>query len=550
MTASDSAARRGADHLVDGLKTLGLNTIYSLSGNQIMPVYDALIGSGLRLVHTRHEAAAVHMAEADAQLTDRVGVALLTAGPGFANGLSALFTAAQSQTPVLVLTGDAPLARAGHGAFQEMDQQTAAGAFAKASAVLDDAAAAGQLIRDAATYARAGTPGPVHISLPDDVLRQTVPASTRRHPALTATEPATLAPNGEITARLRAAKRPLILAGPAFARQAHEARLAALAEASGIPILALESPRGLRAPRIGALANVLPHADLVVTLGLTPNFLLGFGESPAVAETTRFIAVTDDDAALTRARDRLGAERIDIVPISGLRALAAWTAGPDAVLGQRSSRAAAGWRETVENAIRWRPPEWAGIAAGEPPFHAAAIANAIKPFLADNPATTLTIDGGEVGQWAQAILDAEFAVINGPSGAIGGSIPCAIAARTARPDAPSLAILGDGTAGFHFMEYETALRENLPFVAIIGNDAKWNAEYQIQVRDYGENRTFGCEMAPTRYDEVVRAMGGYGEQVTDLGELRPAIERAIASGLPACLDVPLQSIPAPVIRRT
>ncbi len=124
--------KRGADHLVDSLATLGIDTVYSLSGNQIMPVYDALIGSGLRLVHTRHEAAAVHMAEADAQLTNRVGIALLTAGPGFANGLSAIFTAQQSQTPVLVLTGDAPLARDGHGAFQEMDQLTAAGTFAKA----------------------------------------------------------------------------------------------------------------------------------------------------------------------------------------------------------------------------------------------------------------------------------------------------------------------------------------------------------------------------------------------------------------------------------
>ncbi len=175
---------------------------------------------------------------------------------------------------------------------------------------------------------------------------------------------------------------------------------------------------------------------------------------------------------------------------------------------------------------------------------------AIKPFLADNPQTTLTIDGGEIGQWGQAILDAEFALINGPSGAIGGSIPYAIAAKTARPDAPSIAILGDGTAGFHFMEYETAIREELPFVAIIGNDAKWNAEYQIQVRDYGENRTFGCEMASTRYDEIVRAMGGYGEHVTDISELRPAIERALASGLPACIDVPLESNPAPLIRRS
>jgi acetolactate synthase-1/2/3 large subunit len=542
--------KRGADHLVDGLAALGIDTVYSLSGNQIMPVYDALIGSGLRLVHTRHEAAAVHMAEADAQLTNRVGVALLTAGPGFANGLSAIFTAQQSQTPVLVLTGDAPLARDGHGAFQEMDQLTAAGAFAKASIKLARAEDAFDLIRDAAAFARGGTPGPVHISLPDDVLRKTTGRDgARRNPALARTEPASTGPVARIAERIRAAKRPLIVAGPAFARQAHEAALASHAATSNIPIIALESPRGLRAPRIGALTEVLPEADLIVTLSLTPNFLLGFGEAPAVSETAHFICCADDPEALARAGLRLGEDRIDVVTLSGARALAAWTDGPDALLNRKSSGAEAGWRDKVEAAVAWRPSTWAEIEAGAPPFHAAAIAHALAPFLTDNPSTTLTIDGGEVGQWSQAILDAEFALINGPSGAIGGSIPYAIAAKTARPDAPSLAILGDGTAGFHFMEYETAIREHLPFVAIIGNDAKWNAEYQIQVRDYGENRTFGCEMAPTRYDEIVRAMGGYGEHVTDLVELRPAIERAIASGLPACIDVPLESNPAPQIRR-
>ena len=551
MTSNDTAARRGADHLVDGLKTLGLDTIYSLSGNQIMPVYDALIGSGLRLIHVRHEAAAVHMAEADAQLTDRVGIALLTAGPGFANGLSALFTAAQSQTPLLILTGDAPLSRDGHGAFQEMDQLTAAGAFAKASVKLERAEDAHDLIRDAAAFARAGTPGPVHISLPDDVLRKTATRSSARHnPALTADEPATAEPVAAIADQIRSAKRPLIIAGPAFARQAHETALAHHAKTSNVPILALESPRGLRAPRIGALAEVLPEADLIVTLSLTPNFLLGFGEAPTIAETARFICCTDDAAALARTRARLGADRVEVVSLSGQRAFSAWTAGPDALLNQPSPNADSDWRAKVEAAVAFRPDNWAAIDASTPPFHAAAIMGAIKPFLADNPQTTLTIDGGEIGQWGQAILDAEFALINGPSGAIGGSIPYAIAAKAARPDAPSIAILGDGTAGFHFMEYETAIREELPFVAIIGNDAKWNAEYQIQVRDYGENRTFGCEMAPTRYDEIVRAMGGYGEQVTDISELRPAIERALASGLPACIDVPLESNPAPLIRRT
>ena len=352
--------KRGADHLVDGLAALGIDTVYSLSGNQIMPVYDALIGSGLRLVHTRHEAAAVHMAEADAQLTNRVGIALLTAGPGFANGLSAIFTAQQSQTPVLVLTGDAPLARDGHGSFQEMDQLTAAGSFAKASVKLARAEDAFDLIRDAAAFARSGTPGPVHISLPDDVLRKTTGrADARRNPTLARTEPPSAGPVARIADRIRAAKRPLIVAGPAFARQAHEAALASHAAASNIPIIALESPRGLRAPRIGALTEVLPEADLIVTLSLTPNFLLGFGEAPAASETAHCNCCSDDPEALARAALRLGEDRIDVVTLSGARALAAWTDGPEALLNQQSPGAEAGWREKVEATVAWRPSAWA-----------------------------------------------------------------------------------------------------------------------------------------------------------------------------------------------
>jgi acetolactate synthase-1/2/3 large subunit len=158
-------------------------------------------------------------------------------------------------------------------------------------------------------------------------------------------------------------------------------------------------------------------------------------------------------------------------------------------------------------------------------------------------------DGGEYGQWAQACLSAPHRVINGPSGSIGSSIPFALAARIAFPNAPVVTFLGDGTAGFHLMELDTAIRYDLPFVAVVGNDATWNAEYQIQLRDYGPERLVGCELLPSRYDEVVKALGGHGEHVTSPEQLQPALERARASGLPACINVDIQRVPSPVIRR-
>ena len=140
-------------------------------------------------------------------------------------------------------------------------------------------------------------------------------------------------------------------------------------------------------------------------------------------------------------------------------------------------------------------------------------------------------------------------VINGPAGSIGSSIPMAIAARAAAPHSPVIAVMGDGTFGFHMAEFDTAVRCNLPFVAVVGNDATWNAEHQIQLRDYGPNRTHGCELLPSRYDLVVQALGGHGELVTGAADLPAALDRAIASGKPACINVMIERVPAPVIRR-
>jgi acetolactate synthase-1/2/3 large subunit len=140
-------------------------------------------------------------------------------------------------------------------------------------------------------------------------------------------------------------------------------------------------------------------------------------------------------------------------------------------------------------------------------------------------------------------------LINGVAGAIGPSLPFALAARLVEPKAPIFAVLGDGTSGFHISEFETALRRRLPFVAIIGNDARWNAESQIQLRDYGAQRMHGCDLLPARYDQVAAALGAHGEFVDSAAALPDAISRALASGKPACINVMIDSIAAPALRK-
>jgi acetolactate synthase-1/2/3 large subunit len=207
-----------------------------------------------------------------------------------------------------------------------------------------------------------------------------------------------------------------------------------------------------------------------------------------------------------------------------------------------------GWLAEVRSLLTDRPASWETLASKTPgKLHPIEVFRALKPHVSAD--CVLICDGGEFAQWGQAVLPVvPRRMINGVGGSIGSSLPMGGAARVAEPDAPVIVVLGDGTFGFHMAEFETAVRCNLPFVAVVGTDARWNAEYNLQVRDYGPNRTFGCELLPTRYDLVVAALGGHGELVQSADEMPGAIERSLASGKPACINVMIESIPSPVVR--
>ena len=535
---------RGADILVRALRTAGVSRVFSLSGNHIMPVYDALLGSGIEILHVRHEAAAVHMADAWARLTGECGVALVTGGQGHSNAVAALPTAMAGEVPVLLLSGHAPLGELGLGAFQELEQARMAEPVCKKAFTASSPEALAGEVAAAIRIARSGRPGPVHLSLPTDVLDARIAPPAMRGPAGYAAQPMPLSAESAaaIAAAIARAERPVIIAPPALCTPTGRVAIAALSAAAGLPVAAMESPRGLGDPSLGAFAQVLAEADLVVLLGKALDFTLRFGRAPAIPAAARFVVVDADAALLARAARSLG-DRLAIA------ALAAPTEAVAALTPAMARHGNAAWSQRLAQAIAHRPAAWDALAgAPEGPIHPATLCHALRPFLAA-PDSVLVCDGGEIGQWAQAMLAAPARVINGVAGAIGAAIPFALAARVARPKAPILCVLGDGTFGFHMAEFDTAHRHGLPFVAVVGNDAKWNAEHQIQLRDYGANRAHGCELAPgTRYDLVVAALGGHGEFVTRAEEIAPAVERAFASGKPACVNVVIEGQPAPSIR--
>jgi len=475
---------RGADLLARTLAAGGVKHVFTLSGNHVMPVFDAALDAKLNLIHVRHEAAAVHMADAWGRLTGEPGIALVTGGPGHANALGALYTALAAQSPMVLISGHAPLNELGKGAFQEMPQAELAKPLTVASWTAKSANAVG---RDIARALREARKGPVHLSVPNDVLdamadskvpdMETSEARTRKAPAA-----------------LAKAKRPLVIAGPAAMRRQPKGEF---------PVIGMESPRGVNDPSLGKLADVLAQADVVLLVGKRIDFTLKFGK--IFAKSCRVFRAYGD---------------VEL---------------PQPTPSQKA------WCDDVRTALAYRPPEWKKI---QDSLHPVAVCRGVQKLL-DAPDAIFVSDGGEFGQWAQACLRAPRRVINGVAGSIGSALPFAAAAKVAFPGAPVVALLGDGTLGFHLSEIDTAVRHGLSYIAVVGNDACWNAEYQIQLRAYGADRAHGLDLLPTRYGAVAAAMGAHGEDVSTPEQLAPALQRAAASGKPALVNVMIERTAAP-----
>ena len=545
MTASK---KRGADALIQSLQQARVKRIFTLSGNHIMPVFDAAFDAGIELIHTRHEAATVHMADAYARITGEPGIALVTGGPGHANAVSALYTAQMAESAVVLLSGHAPNNQLGMGAFQEMRQAEIAAPVTKLSWTSASADALASDMAKAISVAQSGRPGPVHLSLPTDALDGETSAANAALDS-TAFQPTAMplsnADAASFLAKLSRAKRPLILTGPASMTRVRRDQLAELEAATSIPVIGMESPRGVGDPSLGAFAQMLALSDCVFLLGKRLDFTLKFGVVPAFAADCEFLQIDAEKHELDRSRRAVGSRLIATAEADTPSAIKALIAASTSTVKPRAA-----WLDDVRAAIAYRPDAWLNATSSiADRLHPVQALRPLQALLDSHPDSVFISDGGEIGQWAQACLNAPHRVINGVAGAIGAALPFALGARVAVPDAPIIAVMGDGTFGFHPAEMDTAVRYGLPFLAVVGNDARWNAEYQIQLRDYGRERLIGCELLPTRYDQVTAAFGGHGEYVTSADALMPAAQRAIASGKPSCMNVMIEGLPAPNVRR-
>ncbi|MBT5877358.1 MAG: thiamine pyrophosphate-binding protein [Candidatus Latescibacteria bacterium] len=525
----------GAQVVIDTLISAGITKLFSLSGNQILALYDATIDRDIEIVHVRHEAAAVAMADAWGRVTGRPGVALITAGPGHCNTLAAIYSAKMAESPVVILSGHCPTGQIGTGAFQEIDQVAVAKPVSKAAWLADRPDQLRTDIDRALLLAAEGRPGPIHVSLPVDLLE--APGSVQDDGGLSETPRHPFGNAREALDQLSTASHPLILAGPAMGRGDIWKAISDLSKATGVPALSTESPRGVNDPALHHATNFLALADLVLLVGKKLDSTLKFGDAPYFNAACRFIQIDADEAG----------------PSNGSNVSHYWRADPleavTAMLGATAEGAheTTMWLNQVSAAQRQVPPDWRQLSEStERPVHPLALCRALQPWMDDG--AVLVSDGGEFGQWAQAAMDAEIRLTNGPGGAIGFALPMGVAARMSLSERPVFVLTGDGAFGFHTMEIDTALRYGAPVIVVVGNDATWNAEHQLQIAKYGPDRTVGCQLLPTRYDLLVASLGGHGEYVEDASQLPGAIQRAVASGLPSCINVCISGAPAPTFR--
>jgi acetolactate synthase-1/2/3 large subunit len=516
----------GGDVALAALRAAGVEEMFTLSGGHVFPVYDAAVRQKLRIVDVRHEQTATFAAEGTAKLTRRPGLAVVTAGPGVTNSVSAVTSAYFTGVPLVVLGGRAPTVNWGRGGLQELDHVPILAPVTKLSRTARTTDEIGPVLLEAARTALTPHRGPVFVDVPMDTIFSPATASIDFAPPVPAApDPDAVAAVAALVAR---AERPaFVVGGDVWFGRAEDALRRAAAELQ-VPVFMNGMGRGcvpaddpLAFSRVRGLLK--READLVVVIGTPLDFRLAFGDFGAAA----VVHLADSAAGVATHRPLAGSVSGDLAAIlDGLAVRGGDRVGRGPWLARL--------REAEDAA---RAKDEGLLAGGGSVIRPPAVYGALRARL-DRDAVVIG-DGGDFVSYAGKYVDSYQPgcwLDPGPYGCLGTGLGYAMAARVARPSSQVVLLLGDGAAGFSLMDVDTLVRHELPVVMVVGNNGGWGLEKHPMRAIYGYD--VAAELRPeTRYDEVVRALGGAGETVREPGELGPALDRAFASGVPYLVNV-------------
>ncbi len=533
------AAYTGGRLVAKMLKAEGVKTIFTLSGLHVAPIYAGCVDEGIALVDTRHEQAAAHAADAYARLTRGVGVAVVTAGPGVTDALTGVANAFAASSPLLLLGGAAPTFNAGRGSLQEIEQVDLFLRITKWADRVPEARLVPAYLAKAFRVALSGRPGPVFLELPFDQLMQEVDEADAPLPEgyrTRARSPGDPIQIEAAAALLEKAERPAVIAGSSIWWDDAAGALAALAERASLPVYLNGAGRGclpaghpcfLQQTRKEALAG----ADVVLIVGTPLDFRLGYGGEETFAKDAKLIQIDIDAAEIGRNR----AIAVGL-PADSRSALEQLTAA----LGKTERT---GYLAALREKEAAKVAKLAAYASSDQaPLHHFRVARELSAAARRAGDSMFVADGGNFVALAAKIIELSRPgrwLDPGPLGCLGVGAPFAIAAKSLYPERPVFVIQGDGSFGLNGFDFETAVRFKLPMVIVVGNDAAWGQIRLPQVGMFGEDHSPATSLRPTRYDEVVKALGGWGVHVDEPAKLAPALDAALASGQVACVDVAL-----------
>jgi len=537
--------------LIRALKAHGIRRLFTIPGAPLFPVYEACLDEGVEVFTARHESGLIHIAEGWSRATGNPSVVLVSPGPGLANSVPGTAIAFAECSPVIVLSGIDVPANLGRGGRQELPQVAMCAPVTKWSALLSNGKRIPEYVAKAFRIAMNGMPGPVHISITTDTFSELVEVDESAISQLanmqpTATAQAEPAFIEQALQLLSTAERPLIIAGAAAFWSHAGDPLLQFVETVKIPIMTVEQARGIIPDThpycfgdgygtVNMVAQLENRVDVLLLLGDRLDHSFAYGNCFSSA---KIIHICPDSNEIGKNHP------IECGVACNVRTV---TAQLLEAAKRRSWKEPAVWIELLrqtrcDQTVRVQK----SLTSAHPGVHPALIALEVEKML--DAQSILAFDGGDFSSWARFCMTARRPggwIASTVLGHLGVGLPYAIGAKLAFPEANAVVMTGDGAMGFSVMELETAVRYRIPVVIVVANDAAYGVEVYYQQKWFGPDRVVGTELTNTRWDLLAESLGAHGEYVDAPEKLRPALERAFASGKPACVNVMIHRTPSP-----